>query len=61
MNKDILLWSNIEIINALDKWGVLTLRNLHKLLTSNDLTPNARLLLNSHLDQNRLSFSFQIA
>lgn len=34
MNKDILLWSNIEIINALDKWGVLTLRNLHKLLTS---------------------------
>ncbi|MBC7540148.1 MAG: hypothetical protein H7281_15090 [Bacteriovorax sp.] len=35
MNKDILLWSNIEIINALDKWGVLTLRSLHKQLTSN--------------------------
>jgi hypothetical protein len=35
MNKDILLWSNIEIINALDKWGVLTLRSLHQQLTSN--------------------------
>lgn len=34
MNKDILLWSNIEIMNALDKWGVLTLRNLHKQLSS---------------------------
>ena len=35
MNKDILLWSNIEIINALDKWGVLTLRNLQKQICSN--------------------------
>jgi len=34
MNKDILLWSNIEIMNALDKWGVLTLRNLQKQLSS---------------------------
>lgn len=32
MNKDILLWSNVEIMNVLDKWGVLTLRNLHKQL-----------------------------
>lgn len=30
MNKDVLLWSNIEIMNVLDKWGVLTLRNLQK-------------------------------
>ena len=34
MNKDILLWSNIEIMNALDKWGVLTLRNLQKQICS---------------------------
>lgn len=34
MNKDILLWSNIEIMNVLDKWGVLTLKNLHKQLYS---------------------------
>lgn len=34
MNKDILLWSNVEIMNALDKWGVLTARSLHNLLYS---------------------------
>jgi len=35
MNKDILLWSNIEILNALDKWGVLTVRKLHSLIYLN--------------------------
>jgi hypothetical protein len=34
VNKDILLWSNIEIMNALDKWGVITIRNLHSILAS---------------------------
>ena len=35
MNKDILLWTNIEIINVLEKWGVLTVRHLQSLLCSN--------------------------
>lgn len=35
MNNDILLWSNTEIMNVLEKWGVLTVRKLHSLLYSN--------------------------
>lgn len=34
MNNDILLWANVDIMNALEKWGVLTIRNLHNLLCS---------------------------
>lgn len=34
MNSDVLLWSNVEIMNALDKWGVLTIRNLHSTIAS---------------------------
>lgn len=32
MKNDILLWSNSEVMNLLDKWGVLTARSLHSLL-----------------------------
>jgi hypothetical protein len=34
MNNDVLLWSNVEIMNALDKWGVITVRNLHSIIAS---------------------------